>query len=70
MSRLQSNDWIRDLDHDAQQVQTVIARVDELACKASHANSIGDKRATGIMLAEIREGLQLLCQLMGVKIDT
>lgn len=64
------DDWMRELDHDAQQIQAIIARIDELAYKASHTNALGDKQATGIRLAEIREGLQLLCQLMGVKLGS
>jgi hypothetical protein len=64
-----SNDWMRELAQDADNVQMVLKRIDELAARAQSDLAI-NKNPVGAMirLGEIQEGIQLLCQLMGVKV--
>jgi hypothetical protein len=64
-----NNDWMRELEHDAQQFTAVVQRVDELAGKALADLTIRKNYlAVGLRLAEIQEGLQLLCTLAGIKV--
>jgi hypothetical protein len=64
---LQSRDWMRELQADVAHVQTVIARVYELANRGALANAKGDKREVQLRFDEIREGLALICELTGIK---
>lgn len=65
-----NHDWMVELEHDAQQVQAVVSRLDELALRAINNLVTRNSVDAGIRLSEIREGLQLLCKLMGVKLPT
>jgi hypothetical protein len=64
-----NRDWMLELEHDAQQVQAVISRLDHLALKAIESITTRNAVDAGIRLTEIREGLRLLCELMGVKLQ-
>lgn len=66
-SPLLSDDWMRELEMDAQKMQSLVSRLDELARKALFDMGHGNTKDAGIRLLEIREGLQLLCELCGVK---
>lgn len=65
-----NHDWMRELEHDAQHVQAVIVRLDEIALRAITNLQQGATVEAGIRITELREGLRLLCDLMGVKIQT
>ena len=65
-----NHDWMVELDHDAQHVQAVIVRLDELTLKAAQNLQSRNSVDAMIRISEIREGLRLLCNLMGVKIQT
>lgn len=62
-----NQDWMMELQHDAQQFQAVVERVDQLADMALRNLANGDKVDAGLRLMEIREGLNLICELAGIK---
>lgn len=62
-------DWMQELAADAQQMQAVISRIDELAAKGLFSLTRHDYVATGLRLGEIQEGLQLLCKLCEIKME-
>ncbi len=62
------SDWMREIAADAANVQALINRLDELAIKAHRHIVAGDKLAAGMRIEEMREGLQLMGQLMGIKV--
>lgn len=65
-----SQDWMQELEADANQFQAVVTRVDQLAGRAIHDIAVRKDYVTaGMRLAEIQEGLQLLCQLAGIKVN-
>jgi hypothetical protein len=64
---IQSNDWMRELEQDAQNVQAVLTGIDVTATKAMFLLTHGDLRGAGIKLEEIREGLRLVCEITGLK---
>lgn len=66
-SPLEDQDWMRELEMDAQKMQSIVSRMDELARKALFSMGAGDTKAAGIRLLEIREGLLILCELTGTK---
>lgn len=66
-NRIHSNDWMRELEQDAQNVQAVLAGIDVTATKALFMLTHGDLRGAAIKLEEIREGLRLVCEITGLK---
>jgi hypothetical protein len=66
---LHSRDWMRELAADAQKVQAVITGIDVTTARAHIALRLGDYRQVAIRLEEIREGLRLVCELTGIKIQ-
>jgi hypothetical protein len=65
----QSNDWMQELEADAQNFQAVLQRIEVLCQKSLFALGKGDKVGAGLRIQEIREGITLLCKLGGVRID-
>jgi len=61
-------DWMRELEFDAQHMQALISRLDELASKAQHNLQTKDYVAAHVRLDEIRQGMRLLCELCGIKL--
>lgn len=64
------SDWMREIAADAANVQQMMNRLDQLAIRAHHHTVAGDKVAAGMRIEEIREGLQLVGQLMGIKVGS
>lgn len=58
---------MRELEADALKMQAVLTGVDATTGKAEIALRNRDYTAVAIRLAEIREGLRLVCQLAGIK---
>lgn len=64
---IQSNDWMRELEQDAQNVQAVLTGIDVTATKASFLLAHGDNRGAALKIEEIREGLRLIAEITGLK---
>lgn len=67
-NQLSNQDWMRELEHDAQQFQGLVSRIDELAYKAGDDLHRRDYIGTAARIIEMREGLRLLCEITGVKL--
>jgi hypothetical protein len=65
----QSKDWMQELEMDAQNFQAVLQRLDEVCQRSLFSLGKGDTVGAGLRIAEIREGITLLCKLGGVRID-
>jgi hypothetical protein len=69
LSEQYNRDWMREIEADTRQMQELVRRIDRLAADATTALVRHDHKGCGMRLAEIQEGLQLLCDLTGIKVD-
>lgn len=67
---IESQDWMRELEMDAQRMQALVTSLDVTATKALHNLGNKDLVAAGTRLLEIREGLRLLCEVTGIRIQS
>jgi hypothetical protein len=63
-----SPDWMRELEFDAQQMTTLVSRIDTLAAMSLQNLRAKDYVSAHVRLDEIRQGLRLLCELCEIKL--
>lgn len=68
LSDQHNTDWMRELEVDANNFQAVMNRVHTLCNQAHFSITHGDKWGAGMKIEEIKEGLRLAGELVGIKV--